>query len=80
VAYKDGSMVTFVVPSRADEWYRRLVAVNALYARFDARAVAGFAREHGIRYVVQDRARPAVDLPIAYENRAYRVYDVGTAG
>jgi hypothetical protein len=76
VAYKDGSMVTFVVPRQADEWYRRLLAVNELYAAFRTDAVANFARAHGIRYVIQERARPAIDLPIAYENRAYRVYAV----
>ncbi len=79
VAYKDGSVVTYAVPRRAEEWYRRLGAVNDLYAAFTTDAVAGFARAHGIRYVIQERSRPAIDLPIAYENAGYRVYavDVG---
>ena len=75
VAYKDGSVVTYVVPQRAEAWYRRLLAVNALYAAFETDAVRRFARAQGIRYVVQERTPPAVDLPIVYENASYRVYD-----
>jgi hypothetical protein len=77
VSFKDGSVVTYALPRQAAEWYRRLRAVDALYAAFHADAVSSFARAHAIAYVVQERARPAVDLPIAYENAAYRVYATG---
>ena len=31
---------------------------------------------HGVRYVVQETVHEAIGLPVAYENRRYRVYSV----
>jgi hypothetical protein len=79
VTFKDGGAMTMFSPRRTQEWYRRLRAEEGLYVTFERDAVLAFARAHGIHYVVQERGRPAIDLPIAYENRGYRVYALGGA-
>jgi hypothetical protein len=49
---------------------------NAGYAGLDTKGLKAFARVYGGDYVVRRKSWPKVDLPIAYENRAYVVHDL----
>lgn len=75
VTFKDGAVTVFSGRS-AEDWYARYRDAERVYQAFEPAAVIALSQRHGIGYVVQESARQAVDLPVAYENRRYRVYRV----
>jgi hypothetical protein len=75
VTFKDGAITVFS-GRLAEDWYARYREAERLYETFQPQAVIALSYRHGVRYAVQETAHVAIDLPVAYENRRYRVYKV----
>ena len=75
VTFKDGAVTVFS-GRLAEDWYARYREAERLYETFQPQAVIALSYRHGVRYAVQETAHAAIDLPVAYENRRYRVYKV----
>jgi len=73
--FKDGAVTVFS-GARAIEWFEREGQTQRLYEPAHRRELPAFAAAHGADYVIQPRADAPLDLPVAYENRAFRVHRV----
>ena len=73
VTFKDGAVTVFS-GARAIEWFDRESQGRRLYEPAHQHELPAFAAAHGIDYVIQGLRDRPLDLPLAYENGAFRVH------
>jgi hypothetical protein len=78
VTFKDGAVTVFS-GARAIEWFDRERQARRLYEPAHQHELPAFAAARGIDYVIQARTDRPLDLPVAYENPAFRVHRARSA-
>ena len=76
VTFKDGGQVLYD-RDYAEEWRRCMAIVQTLSRCRHAGLFRQIARDCGVRYIIGN-PQARLGLPVAFENEAYVVYDVGT--
>ena len=72
VTFKDGSVGMFS-GKLAEEWYTRFVERERIYKSENIDEILDFAKSNGIHYMIQEKEKPKIDLPVVYQNQEYRV-------
>ena len=75
VTYKDGA--NLILTMGGAEWWRdRYAAVRSVYAQNRTSVFLDAAEEYNADYIIVDRQQHQLDLPIAYQNARFAVYEV----
>lgn len=72
VTFKDGAVAMFS-GRLAEEWFKRFGEMERIYQSENIDEILDFAKSNGIHYMIQEKEKPKIDLPVVYQNQKYRV-------